>query len=72
VNKGEQLIEYLLLAGIGVMTVAFAYAILDATSKNVKCCIVKDNASVHLPSKCKEYYNSGTDEWSKCMLVEAK
>ena len=28
--------------------------------------------AVHLPTICKEFYNDGTDQWQRCMLVEKR
>jgi hypothetical protein len=57
-----------------VFTALFTIAVLDAVyPPNVLERGVKTTRNaIHLPTKCKEYYSLGTDEWNKCMGVEKK
>jgi len=71
----KQLIEDVLTLAVIVCLLAMTtIAILDATYPNVPDAMEPQatKAKVHLPSICKEYYDSSTDEWQRCMLVEKR
>ena len=63
--------EILVILGICVVSVALGYAIISTVQPTEAPCIEAIERE-HLPSKCKEYYDTGTVEWAECMGVERK
>jgi hypothetical protein len=50
--------------------VSFTYAVIDAATYVP---VPKDPPyKMHLPTKCREFYDTGTDEWCECMQVGRK
>ena len=66
--------DILLAIGMCLFILLLFAAILDAVYPNGDDAIERgvEAREFHLPSKCKEYYNTGTDEWQRCMLVEKR
>ena len=63
--------EWWLLVGICLLCVFFTYAIVDTAQAVVN--VMEHHERVNnRPVKCKEYYNSGTNEWVECMGVGYK
>jgi sensor domain CHASE-containing protein len=71
----KQVIEDVLTLGVILcLTGMTVVAILDAVYPNVPAAMEREaiESRVHLPSKCREFYNTSTDEWQRCMMVEKR
>ena len=71
----KQLIEDVLTFGVIVcLTAMTTIAILNAVYPKEPAAMEREaiEPRVHLPSKCNEFYNTGTDEWQRCMMVEKR
>ena len=66
--------DLIFLLGVFVLAAVVSFAIVT-TAQEIRDEVTEPaqvEESVHLPSKCAEFYDSGTDEWKECMLVEEK
>ena len=72
--RWKNLGDWLMLLCICVMLVAITYAVFDTLGQatGTVSASYSSNTSIHLPTKCAEFYNSGTDEWKECMQVGYK
>ena len=62
--------ENIFILSILLIVVVFVSAVFNAPYPTEQ--EPKDIERIHLPSKCAEYYNTGTDDWVRCMYVEYK
>lgn len=65
----EDMIERVILLGICLVVVAFAYAVLATVTPAEGAVPEVHVETERRPSKCAEFYNSGTHEWKECMGV---
>jgi cell division protein FtsL len=57
----------LLFLSLSIAVIKTAYSIQENVDNSIK-----ERQRTHLPTKCSEYYDNGTEEWQECMLVEKK
>lgn len=62
----------LALTGLALMLGTCTAQQDERDDPNVTPDVRSERISNHLPSKCRQYYNNGTDQWIDCMGVGPK
>jgi len=62
--------ERLMILMILIISLSISIAVIKTAYTTQR--MIEDNRTEreHLPSKCEQYYNDGTDRWKDCMGVD--